>query len=210
MTTQLAQYQKALRAIGDQRLNSLTENVAPRRTLDDVWPDSIAYMLKQAGWKFALRYAELTVNVDITPAWGTRVPFAQPDDYAGRLTNIASDPDFLNELIGFEEHDGQWWTGGQYQFLYVSYVSNAVDKGLNLGAWPVDFANAHALYMAWESGLQITKSGTTRQSLFQDYEIAINRSKGLDAINNSVKRKPQGSWVRSRFAGGFVGRNNRE
>lgn len=201
--TKLGQYKRALRAIGDQRLNSLDENSAARHSLDDVWTDSIAHMLRLGNWKFALRVVQIGVDPDVTPSFGPQYGFTIPDDLM-RLAGISIDPGFQEELFNYDEHDGHWWTNAG-PTIYARFVSDRDDKGGDLGQWPVDFAEAHALYMAWDSGLQITKARTTRDALYAEHERALFRSMKLDAIGQAVKRKPQGSWVRSRFSGGLSG-----
>lgn len=200
MTTKLGQYQKALRAIGDQRLSRLTENVPARMQLDDAWEDSITYMLRLASWKFATRVVQMMPDPDITPAFGYSAAFSIPPDLM-RLTAIATDPDFRRELQDYDEHDKHWWATWSAP-LYVRFVSNDADHGLDLGSWPVDFAEAHAFYLAWQTGLPITKSGQTRDALYADHQRSLGRSKTLDAVGESVKRKPLNSWAQSRMSSG--------
>lgn len=206
MTTKLDQYKAALRAIGDQRLgpNGLTENNASRRVLDDVWDESVAYMLRAGAWKFALRVVQLDVDADVTIQFGEALPYSIPDDFV-RLAGLALDPDFTVEVMDYDEHDGHWWIVGG-GVVYLRYVSNGPNYGLNLGKWPVEFATAHSIYLAAQSGLQITKSGATKQALEADHLRSLHRSKTLDALGDAVKRKPMGTWTRARLSRGQAGR----
>lgn len=206
MTTKLDQYKAALRAIGDQRLgpNGLTENHAGRRVLDDVWDESVAYMLRQASWKFALRVVQLDVDADVTLQFGQALPYSIPTDFV-RLAGIALDPDFTVEIPDYDEHDGHWWIVGG-GVIYLRYTSNDAHYGLDLGKWPVEFSKAHAIYLAAQSGLQITKSGATKQALEAEHMRTLHRAKSLDAIGDAVKRKPMGTWTRSRLSRGQAGR----
>lgn len=199
MADRLGQYKKALRAIGDQRLAALTENVPARFTLDDVWQDSVDYVLKQSTWKFAKRIVKLGANADIETNFGPRYAFTIPDDYL-RLDDISLTPNFAVPFTAYKENNNHWWTDAT-DVLYVSYISNDNNYGGDLGRWPVEFAEAQAYYMARQSAMTITKSGVSRDSLDRDYMVALSRAKSLDTIGDPPARKPLNSWAKARLGG---------
>lgn len=198
MATQLGQYKGALRAIGDQRLNSLSENTLERYTLDDVWVTSQKYLLLQHPWKFALRVVRLTPDPGITTVFGPKYAYTKPTDYV-RMDGFSTDPYFQNQIRIYDEHDGAWFTD-EGNPVYLRYVSNDANHGGNLANWPVLFELAHQYYLAEVSGLQITKSGQTKDMLTQDYIRALNRAKVLDSNGKAPESKPMGTWTRARLS----------
>lgn len=200
MTTQIKQYNKALGYIGTERLDpllGLTEDRPARYELDAVWADSLQYMLQQGGWIFALQSAELLPDGDISPTFGPKRVYTKPADFV-RLAGIAIDGYFINELRDYQVDAVNWYS--DVNIIYIKYVSNSTSKGLDLNNWPVHFCEAHAQYLAYLSGLPITRDKSDRNSLYAGHLRSLAVSKRLDALDESVKRKPQGILTASRYA----------
>lgn len=202
MTTKLQLYNAALRMCKERRLSSLTENREPRRLLDDVYADGgIDHCLEEGLWKFATRTVRLDYDADITPEFGFRRAFAQPDDYVDTVA-VCSDEYFTQPLLQYANENGYWYA--ELDEIYVKYVSNHADYGYNLGIWPASFSQFVAAYFAYEIVDKLTGSSDTVVSV----EKKLYRYR-KDAKNNDAQRQPQkfpapGAWASSR--GNTLGR----
>lgn len=211
MATKLTIYNKALGHLGPVRLhptNGLTENRVDRRELDARWDGAMQEMLEHGIWRFAIRSFEMTADPNIVPAFGPQFGFDLPDDYV-RLHKIATDPELSNEDLTYVR-EGPKRIFSHNQVLYLSIVSNRSDYGGNLGAYSELYAEAFGLLLASKACVAITQDQNLEAKLLGKFEtLYLPRAKRKDAIDERVKFRPVGSWVKSRFAasrGGYRGR----
>lgn len=199
MTDKLSLYNSALGYIGTERLNNttgLTENVASRHELDREYDGALRYMLEQAGWKFALRSVELTADPDIEPNFGYEHVFARPTDFV-RLAGFSTNGEFL---VGTEP---DYYEEGPYFYssnetIFLRYVSDEDDYGMNLGQYPQFYIEALAAWMAYKTVLPISKDRGDRNDILAQHKSHLAVAKRLHAISDPVKVRAPGSWVQSR------------
>lgn len=138
-TNQLALYNAALFACGEQAIASLSEDREPRRLLDEIWSrggGATRYVLEQGTWDFASRSVVITASGSVTPAFGFSYAFDVPTDYV-RLIDVSSDEEFGSGLFYYQFE-------GAYIFanatpLYLRYVSDDASYGGDLALWPDTF-----------------------------------------------------------------------
>lgn len=198
MASKLSIYNGALRAIGERRLASLTEDRASRREMDDAYDDVVANCLEMGFWKFAMRTVEIEPASDAAPEFGYNYAYARPDDWLSTY-NISADERFSTPLDDYHDE-------GEYIFcdvepLYLRYVSNDADFGTNLTNWPRSFVSYVELSLAYATALNITGSGETRETARKESEKAKMQAKAKDAMRGAPGRIPEGTWVRSRDGG---------
>jgi hypothetical protein len=198
-TSKLEIYNAALVICGERILASLTEDRKPRRLLDQVWDnDGVEACLERAQWKFAMNSIKLDYDTSVTTDFGYRRTFAKPSDWV--LTSaVCSDEFFTTPLIRYTDENDFWYA--ELDMIYVKYVSNSTDFGLNLSLWPPTFNKFVSAYFANEIVLGLT----------QDQEIADRVEKRLDktmklAKSNDSMAGPQqfpapGAFVNSRYRG---------
>jgi hypothetical protein len=88
--------------------------------------------------------------------------------------------------------------------LFVSYVSNDVQFGLNLGNWPQTFTTFVYLEMASRVAPHVSGlDDNAQEALFKRKYRAMKDALSKDAMNGSSKRPPPGRLVSSR-PGRFV------
>lgn len=195
----LSVYNDALRILGERRIASLTEAREPRRVLDDVYAsgDGVRHMLEMADWNFATRSVQAEYDPSVEPAFGHRRAFSKPDDVI-RLTSLAGDEFFSRPLTALQYTDeaGYWFAG--WDTLYVRYVSDGDAFGFNSGAWPMSFRKLLSGYLAKESCERITNSTQKLAAADRIMRNALAHAKSRDAMDESVKFAPTGSWVASR------------
>lgn len=200
-TTKLEIYNNALGHLGSTRLaasGGLIENRPDRREIDAKYTQTLQGCLEEGIWFFALRSIELQADTDVDMRFGLPYAFSLPSDYV-RLRAIGVD-----ERQDFE--DPSYKREGNYIYsdqpvLYLTYVSNGENYGLNLGAFPQLYTDFVSIELALRSGLSITKDKTDRNDLIQLRKIALANAKRKDAVDERVKYKPLSSWVRARFNG---------
>lgn len=195
-TSKLQQYNGALRFLGERRLLSLTEEGKSRRELDSAWDESIAFMLEQGFWNFAIRSSELLPDEDQEPLFGYSNSFERPSDYV-QLVAISDVGFFDTDTNAYEGEATHWFSDADK--LYVRYVSNDAAYGLNLGRWPATFCTAHQAYLAFLTGPSINSDRADKGDNFSLHEKWVSLAKVKDAIEQKVTFKPAGRVVRARF-----------
>jgi len=195
MVTKLELYNMALGHLGPVRLANLTENRPDRREIDAVYDGALLAMLEEGLWYFALRSIQLDPDTDVTARFGLPYTYSLPADYV-RLRSIC-----LDEAQSVE--DRSYKREGQFIFsaaarLYLTYVSDDTDYGLNLGAFTQLYADAVGAELAYRSGLPITKERGTKNDLLIIKKRMLTEAKRKEAVDERVKTKPVSSWVASR------------
>lgn len=196
----LAIYNGALLRLGERRLASLTEARKPRRVLDDIWGsdnNAVRYILERGEWNFAIKAAESVYTPSVEPDFGFQRAHTKPDDFV-RLAAISDEAYFVNSLGAHQYSDevGYWFT--DLDTLFVKYVSDASDYGLDSAAWPEAFRNALEAYLAERAAPAITNSEQRKQSAMQDRKEALVEAKSGDAMNEGYKLLRGGTWSRAR------------
>lgn len=201
MADKLTIYRGALRLIGHgASLSSLTEVSHARTELDNAWTSSVDYLLTEALWNFAIRSIELSKDDDVTPNFGYDYAFSKPSDWVrtASMSNVG-----FNDDIGFEDYDdeGDYWYASVNP-LYVKYVSDDASYGYNVGRWRQRFAKALEAHLAFEVAMPLGKDRAVRNDMFNLYEKRIAKAKALDAVDERVRKQPQGRLVTARMASG--------
>ena len=199
MADRLSIYRGALQLLGAGEIASLTEDIPPKRALDNAWEPVVNYVLKRGLWNFAIRTVELAVDDDVEPLFGYSHAFSKPTDWV-RTAGIANEPTFMAEFEQYRDDNGYWFADADP--LYVRYVSSDPAYGWNVGAWPQDFAEVIEARLAFKANLPVSSDRGNRNDMFQLFEKALKEAKTLDAVDEAVQRRKPGRLVQSRFVGG--------
>lgn len=198
MATQLAVYQEALEHLGERPLASLSEDREPRRALDAAWDTTLTYCLEQGFWNWAMRSVEIEPEPAIEPAFGYQAAFSKPTDWL-RTYVVSANDTFDPPLPDFIDENGYWMA--DTDLLYVRYVSNSTDFGLNLTLWPTTFSTYVALRLARRIARRITNSSEMLGDLVKLEARAKIDAMSKDAMNEGTRKPPPGTWVTSRGRG---------
>lgn len=193
-------YNGALFHLGSRKLSSLSEAREPRRVLDEVWGSNdevIYWALEQGEWNFAIRSVQADYSASVTPSFGFRRAFDKPSDFR-RLAQLSSDEYFTYAMTDreFKDEATYWFT--DHDVLYIRYVSDSDEYGLNSAAWSEAFIDFLEFRLAWKACRRITNSNSTFDRIDRDYQKALRAARSFDAMNEGVKILPSGSWVRAR------------
>lgn len=198
--TRLDIYNGALRIIKERRLSSLTENREPRRLLDDAWGDgqnggAVKYCLQMGQWTFAKRTMRIDYSPSITPDFGYRCAFDQPEDMV-KPVGIWCDEYCQQPLLRYSDERHYWFT--DIETIYVGIVSNGLNYGADLSLWPETFAKLVEAYLAREIAPNLTNSDKAVQLAEYAWKKAKVDAKSDDAMRNPTKFMPAGGWLTSR------------
>jgi hypothetical protein len=206
MTTKLAVYNGALEHLGNRPLASLTESGQPRRALDAAWDAAVAYCLEAGQWRFAKRTVRLDYDPDVTPAWGYEYAFAIPSDHV-RLTGMWADENLNQPLNDYREENGYWFAN--VTLIYLGYVSDDTQFGLDLGAWPSRFTEFVQVHLAAKTALNITGDKARRDDCIamRDKQY-LPDAIAIDAMQDPTRELPPGSWLRARHGTAWARRKD--
>jgi hypothetical protein len=207
MTDRLTLYNDALLVVGHRALGSLTETNEARRTLDQAWNSGLGVRtcLEEGQWKFAMRTVQLDYDPDVEPSFGFSRAFTKPTDWV--VTSAVCEDEYFNEaLLQYNDEAGYWYA--DLDTIYVRYVSNDEQYGMNIGRWPEsfrEFVAAHlASKIAWKLGTEDKmKNAKTLRAMAK--KTALNK----DAMADPAKILPPGNWSRARTRGSGRGRGDR-
>lgn len=198
MADKLSLYNNALFAIQQRKVSSLTEAVPSRYALDDVYDRVVAFMLESGMWNFAQRTVAIDPSTTTIPAFGFRNAFEVPSDFV-RLISISANERLWPPLVANQwAYEGNHWQA-DCSTLYVSYVSNGVTYGMDLGSWPESFTRAVELELAVRIAPQLTNiSAVSFEALQGDARRALRNARSKDAINQAGMEQPPGKMTMSR------------
>jgi hypothetical protein len=206
-TSRLAIYNNALIICGETRLASLSEDRKPRRLLDQVWDSNgLRYCLEQGQWQFAMRTQRIDYDTDFAPPFGYSRAFQKPTDWV--LTSaVCSDEFFRTPLTAYADELDYWYA--DLDEIFVKFVSDDADYGLDLANWPATFCDYVDAYFASKIIFDLTSDkeklafllgrdgNTDSGELGRRLKIAKNRS----AMTQPAMRFPMSGWNAARRGG---------
>ena len=208
MTDQLSLYNDALLACGERFLGSLTENREPRRLLDQVWATGgVKNILERGQWNFATRSQQIDYDSGIEPGWGYQRAFDKPDDYC--CTRAVCADEYMREpLTRYVDEGGYWYA--DLDTIYVRYVSDDPNYGMNLNKWPETFKEVVAVHFASKIILKLGNDNTEKQRLETMRDHLLKVAKNSSAMQEPPSFPAVGTWsrARNRFPNRRDGGNN--
>lgn len=200
MASKLSLYNSANLILTERKLTSLSENRPSRRRLDSWYDGGGVLECLQAGlWNFAMRTVSLTYSPSITPAFaetgGYRYAYDVPTDFV-RLALASDDPGFCNIRTDYViEGD---YLQGNFETIYLKYVSKDAAYGLDFTKWPPKFADYVAHAAAYKVCKAATNSSADKDQIGADMKKALNAARSIDAMDEAPRQIPAGSWSRAR------------
>lgn len=207
-TDRLKIYNGALLICEARQISSLTVNEESRYLLDNVWNDGgVQYCLEQGQWRFAMRTTKQTYDPAVTPAFGYAKGFPKPTDWVD-TSAVCSDPYFNCPLLQYADEIGYWFS--DLEDIYVKYVSNDANFGMNLSLWPYSFTEFVKHYFAGKIVGKASSSAELKTRLLGPpgrpdrgaVHSAMVTAKNRDAMAGPTTYPARGSWSRSRFGSG--------
>jgi hypothetical protein len=209
VTDKLKIYNGALSLIGERLLASLTEERESRRVLDLVYDDDgLKSCLESGQWYFAMRSQKITYDPSITPTWGYRFVFDVPTDHI-RTCALCQDEFFTSPLLEYREEANFWYAN--LQTIYVRFVSNDVNYGMDLSLWPASFTEFVKAHFASKISPTVTASDGTKKDSFAYRRDMLKHAKTIAAMEDGTTFPAQGSWSQARQGNrrGWLDRGNK-
>jgi hypothetical protein len=190
--TKLSVYQEAARLLGDARLATITDDIEIRYAMDDAWPGAVAFVLRQAPWRFALKTAALVAGG--TPVVGYTISYSQPADWLRTHTIFRSQAGGLECPFDLREHEGliacNIAAGAIMRYVSTAYLDPA------FAPWPEHFTRVAAAYLAFSVAARITQSAAEETRLAQLFASLLPEAIAFDAV-------PENPWLRFQLDGRF-------
>lgn len=194
--SQLTIYNEALRLCEERRLATLSEARKPRFLLDDVWNDGgVLACLEEGSWNFGMRTVQVTYDPTIQPDFGFIHAFAHPADWV-RSEGVAVDPYFETPLTRYSDERGYWWA--DLEVLFVRYVSNDAQYGMNLTLWPESFKQFVGAHFASKVVGSLTKDKEVQAAVAKARKDTLMAARGKDGLNEPPGFFPRGQLSRAR------------
>lgn len=204
--SQLEIYNDALLLCEERLLANVTENRKPRYLLDQVWNNGgVNQCLESGTWTFATRTEAIVFDPNIQPSFGYLHAFKKPADYV-RTCALSADPYFQSAMTRVADEAGYWWS--DVATLYVKYVSNDQNYGLNLTLWPESFKRFVVAHFADRIVKSLTHNKEIQDRVALERKYALAGARGKDGMNEPAHFFPRGQLSRAR-QGMYFGRPNR-
>lgn len=207
MATKLGVYNGALFHLDTEALVSLTEEGKKRRALDTAYGDVVQACLEAGLWNFAMRSVEMESTPSEATDWGYTYVFDKPDDWV-RTAALTTDEYGKSPLLQYEDRSDFILT--DVEPIYLWYVSNHEEYGLDLGKWPQSFTDYVEYALAHKTCGVVTGGSEKKDTLYKKMIRAKRDAASKDAMNQPVTRfPPAGSLVGSRLGRGLGSREGR-
>lgn len=204
MKTKLEIYNAALRLCQERKLIALTDNTEPRRLLDAAWgsdtdSSAIKYCLEMGQWTFATRTLQVDFDPNVSPEFGYRYAFEQPDDMV-KVAGVFQDEMCNVPLLDYSDERRYWFSS--LDRIWVKAISSLPEYGGDLSLWPETFAKMVEAYLANEIVGNLTHGGPGKmQMVAENWRMAKLNAKSNDAMNKPTVILPTGKWNTARGGG---------
>lgn len=196
MATQLQIYNLALNLLKETKLADLTEAREARYVLDDWWSQTRQWMLEAGFWKFALRSASITQDTLIVPEFGPPLAHNKPDDWVKTYAVSASER-FDPLLESWLEEIGNIFC--DVTPIYIRYVSNDANYGLDMTKWTARFVQAFAARLAANVCGKVSGSSEgLKDKLDKEADTALSIALSFEAMREPNRRPSEGRWNQAR------------
>lgn len=177
--TQLSIYQMALRFLADARLALISDDVESRYALDDAWLSAPSFVLRQAGWRFALKTAALAAGGALIPGYATSYLF--PADWIRTHAVFLTDGKGRELPFDFREQGSALSVNTAAPLM--RYVSNAFINPV-FANWPEHFAECVAAYLAFLVAWRVTGDQNAATKMSQLFASLLPQAVKIDAIDD--------------------------
>ena len=195
-------YQGAILLIKQNAVDvTTTEDSAFVNVLDLVYDRVLAFCLCEGDWNFATRTVSIEASTDVTSAISDySYAIEKPSDYAGRIVAISGNQRFDPPLDDYHEDGGlSGYIWCDVDPLYLRYISDGVEFGLNLADWSPAFERYVEYELAWRIAPQLTSmSANEKEEFRKERKRALRDAQAKDARNQGVQPLPQGRLVQAR------------
>lgn len=199
--SRLSIYNGALRYLQERKLASLTENREPRRYMDDEFDGNNLFCLSQGNWTFALNQVELQASTTLIPNFSLAYAFPIPGDL-DHIYQLADNESYNPLLRTYTVQNNIIYA--DISPIYLTYVSNGPNYGLNLGLWTPPFIDYVQARLAWLCVPRLKQKQETIDAVTKIMKDAKATAVNKDSQGLPPGQTPYGTWVQSRAPRGSI------
>jgi len=198
MSSKIGIINMALRRLGEQPINSLTEQSEAASIVKDIYDIALHRELREWPYSFAVKTKELTLLESEEPP-DFAYAFQLPADYVGFATVIEPTNTYVEELGNNNRFLGEWEIR---EGLFLSNFDKTTIKyrflQTDTSKWDGSFTNAFAWKLAEELALPLTGAAVKATRAEKNYVLSIAQAQGKSG-NESRKQSQLGSkYIRAR------------
>ena len=193
-TSNVAIANRALQKLGAKRIESLSQDHPNARSVNACFELVRDAELRRYDWAFAIARASLAADSDDT-LFGNWNRFVVPNDFLRLLLDDESSSVVDWRIEGMRDSEAASVLAIVTQDaapLKIRYIARLTDPTF----FDPLFVEALACKIALECCEEIT--GSSRDSLKDDYRFAVNEAKRLGSIERAEKDPPEDEWVEAR------------
>lgn len=193
MASKLGIFNDALRAIGDLRLASLTEDVEARYVLEDAWDDCVEFIFTEGLWNFATKTEVITADPGQPPIPGYTFTFDKPQYWIRTIT--ISQTSLFDIEANYRDENNRIYAN--FDTLYIRYISRERAVDAEIPNWPPAFSRLAAACLAKECATRLSGSEGKGEALAAEYKDILAAAKNKDALDQSKMTLRPGNWIRA-------------
>jgi hypothetical protein len=189
MATKLQVYNDALVLLGDARIATLSDDVAGRYELDNLYDRAVLYVTRQAAWNHAIKFVFPTAGAASYHAFA--YSYAKPGDWL-RTHSIYTQVGTREYPIDARELATTWALNVNTGVCF-RYIASGVAESL----WTEGFVLALAAYLAFAVAERVSGKGEKASSMFQLWQARLAEGAAMDA-------QPDSEWLPFQLDGSMV------
>jgi len=185
MASKVGMCNAALRKVGANTINSLTEGSEEARICNERFDEILDTLLQLHPWNFALHRAELSVTLP-APAFGYTNKYLLPTNpYCLKVESEDAGYDYVIE--------GRYLLSN-YGTIKIKYIKRITDVNDLSAAFRECFSD----YLAGELAVPLTGSLQLKGLMLQQFGASFKWARLRDAQEGTPETQPEGSWITTR------------
>lgn len=177
----------ALQKLGASRIAALDEDSANARSMNAAYERVRRRLIRAYDWGFAITRASIAADASDT-LFGDWNRFSKPNDYL-RLLMDNEDDTVVDWRI-----EGLYIVTKDASPLEIRYLADVDDPNV----YDESFVEAFACALALQCCEEVTGSTNKKESIREDFAVAIREGKKLGSFEKAEKDPPEDEWVEAR------------
>jgi hypothetical protein len=193
--SRLSIYNGALRWLEERKLVNLEEQREPRRYMDDEYDENNLFCIADGNWNFAMRFIKMGPEKAILPNFGFNFCYRKPIDW-NHTFQISGNEGFDPLLRQYADQNGYWFANTG--LLYVKYISQDPNYGLNTAMWTPAFIQYVEARLAWLCAARLKQKANLLERLDKLVKRVRAEAISTDSQDLPAEKPPYGTWTLSR------------
>ena len=185
MASRVSIANEALIKLGVSTITSLTENSEQARLVNNIFSESLDYLLERYPWSFAKEQSSLA-RLDETPLYDYTYVYQLPTDpFCLHVVEVEDDYPFMKK--GNTLYSDQ----SAMNITYIKRITSMLDLS------PL-FRSAFSFYLASQLAMPLVNDREVATLMKDEFNIAFLIARLMDAKNDPHKARSKVSWISRR------------